>query len=139
MTPWFAFVVSLVYCISSDGEVDEEEIGYLFTALGGEEIDETTVGIARGNRAVLDEAVDYAQDHDVEAFLAQATPLLSVEQRLCILLNMTDSALSDGEAEAEEQDLILRFQAAFAVSDALLGPFVQALIIKNDKSVFRQE
>lgn len=136
MTPWLAFTTSLVFCIGSDGEVDEEEIGYLITALGGEEVDDETVGIRSDNRAVLDAAVEYYRHHSVEEFLETAAPLLSTDQKVCILLNMADSALSDGEAESEEQELILRFQAAFGISDDLLSPFLQALIIKNDKTIF---
>lgn len=138
MNPWLAFTTSLVYGICSDGEVDDEEIGYLLTALGGEAVDEDTVGVASRNRDTLARAVEYVRTHAVDEFLANAAPMLTLDQKLCILLNMADSALCDGEAELEEQELILRFQQALGVSEALLEPFVQALIIKNDKSVFEQ-
>jgi len=136
LTPWLSFTISLVYCIAADGEVDEEEIGYLLTALGGERIDEDTVGVANRNREILDRAIAYTNRHTPEEFLETAAAMLNMEQKLCILMNMADSALSDGIAEDEEQRLILQFKEAFGVSDDQLAPLMQALLIKNDKSVF---
>src|SRR5689334_3066556 len=62
ITPWFMFVISLVYCIGADGEFDEEELGYLLTALGSDRISEDTVGIAERNREALDQAISYASE-----------------------------------------------------------------------------
>jgi hypothetical protein len=36
----------------------------------------------------------------VDAFLREAAPMLNFQQKLCILCNMADCLLADGEAEA---------------------------------------
>lgn len=124
ITPRTALAVSLVYCMGSDGEIDPEEIGHLISVLG------------RGaTREMLDQTVRYARATPPEAFLEAATPKLSEGQRLCILLNMIDSAMADGRAEAGEQALIARFQAAFGLTDAVLEPYFRTLVAKNDRTI----
>ena len=60
---------------------------------------------------------------------------LRPEQRLCIILNMIDSAMADGEAEAGEQQLIMQFAQAFGLSENDLNPYFRALVAKNDRAV----
>lgn len=37
MTPHLAFATSLLYMMSADGEMDNEEIGHLLSVLGGQD------------------------------------------------------------------------------------------------------
>ena len=67
--------------------------------------------------------------------LQQAVPKLNDAQRLCILLNMIDSAMADGEAEPGERDLIVRFQQAFGFDDSKLEPYFRTLVAKNERSI----
>ncbi|MBY0430043.1 MAG: TerB family tellurite resistance protein [Rhodospirillales bacterium] len=124
LTPRRAMAISLIYCMGSDGEIDPEEIGHLISVLGRD----TT-------REMLDQAVKYARGTPPETFLAEVTPKLDQPQRLCILLNMIDSAMADGEAEPGEQKLIARFQEAFGFDDATIEPYFRALVAKNDRKV----
>lgn len=124
LTPRNCLAVSLLYCMGADGEMDEEEIGHLVSVLG------------RGaTRAQVDGAVRYVRSVKPEQFLAEAAPRLRPEQRLCILLNMIDSAMSDGEAEPGEQQLVMQFAAAFGISEAEMTPYFKALVAKNDRAV----
>lgn len=116
--------VSLLYCMASDGEMDEEEIGHLVSVLG------------RGaTRQQVDAALRYVRSTPAEQFLADSTAKLRPEQRLCILLNMIDSAMSDGEAEQGEQELVTRFAAAWGFPEGELTPYFKALVAKNDRAV----
>ena len=124
LNPRRALVVSLIYCMGSDGEIDPEEVGHLVSVLG-----------RNATREELDRCFKYTRSTPAERFLEEATPNLNEQQRLCILLNMIDSAMADGEAEQGERDLIARFQQAFGFDDAKLGPYFQALVAKNDRSV----
>ncbi len=135
MTPHLAFAVSLLYCMGADGEMDTEEIGHLLSVLGGENKG-GSIGVGANNRALLDKAVQYVRRNQPDAFLAEVTPILSDAQKMCILCNMVDSALSDGQAEREEQELIGRFQQAFGISDDRFRPFFEVIVLKNDRSVF---
>ncbi len=119
-----ALVVSLIYCMGADGEMDQEEIGHLVSVLG-----------PRASRENLEACMKYARANKPDAFLAAVSPTLNDAQKLCILLNMVDSAMADGEAEAEEQALFARFQAAFGMSEEVLRSHFQTLVAKNDRAV----
>ena len=135
MTPHLAFATSLIYCMGADGEMDNEEIGHLLSVLGGT-IERGQIGVGANNRALLDQAVRLARTKPLDQFLAEVTPILTDGQRMCILLNLVDSTMSDGEAEGEEQDLVVKFQRAFGIPDERFVPFFEALHVKNDRSVF---
>ncbi|SDC13225.1 tellurite resistance TerB family protein [Belnapia rosea] len=124
LNPRNCLAVSLIYCMASDGEMDEEEVGHLLSVLG------------RGaTRQQLEAALRYARTVRPEQFLADATPRLRPDQRLCILLNMIDSAMSDGEAEQGEQDLVRRFSEAWGLSEEALMPHFRTLVAKNQRTV----
>ncbi len=124
LTPRNCLAVGLLYCMGADGEMDEEEIGHLVSVLG------------RGaTRQQVDAAVRYVRATQPAQFLADSSPQLRPDQRLCILLNMIDSAMSDGEAEREEQQLIMQFAQAWGLSESEMTPYFKALVAKNDRAV----
>lgn len=135
MTPHLAFATSLVYVMGADGEMDPEEIGQLLAVLGGSS-QNGTIGVGANNRALLDQAIRIVRTKPVEQFLEESAPLLTDAQRLCILTNLVDSALADGQPEHEEQELIAKFQRAFEISDERFRPFFEVIVFKNDRSVF---
>ena len=124
LTPRNALIVSLVHCMGADGEMDQEEIAHLFSVLG-----------PNATRANLDACVKYARATQPAAFLAEVAPKLNAAQKLCILLNMIDSAMSDGEAEPGEQALVMQYAQAFGLSEAELEPYFRSLVAKNDRAV----
>lgn len=123
MTPKLAFAASLIYMMSSDGQIEEQEIGQLVSAIGGD-------------RPTLDNALKYVRKNRVEAFLPQAAPILSEPQKLCILSNLCDSLLADGSAAPAEQMLFNQFMSAFGVSEERFRPCFEVIAMKNDRSVF---
>jgi uncharacterized tellurite resistance protein B-like protein len=124
LTPRNCLAASLLYCMGADGEMDEEEIGHLVSVLG------------RGaTRQQVDAAVRYVRATQPAQFLAEATPRLRPDQRLCILLNMIDSAMSDGEAEQGEQRLVMQFAETWGLPESELTPYFKALVAKNDRAV----
>ena len=72
-------------------------------------------------------------------FLQEAAPLLSDAQKMCILVNLIDSSLVDGQPEPEEQALFGKFLQAFGVSEARFRPFFEVIVLKNDRSVFTNQ
>ncbi len=124
LTPRNCLIVSLIYCMGADGEMDEEEIGHLVSALG-----------RNATRQQLDAAVRYARATQPAQFLADAAPRLRPEQKLCIVLNMIDSAMADGDAEQGEQQLVMQFAEAFGLTEAELTPHFRTLVAKNDRAV----
>jgi len=138
MTPHLAFATSLLYMMTSDGEIDNEEVGHLLSVLGGEDSG-GSIGVGANNRQLLDSAQRYMRGHSIDEFLAEAAPLLSDSQKMCILVNLVDSSLSDGEAEPEEQALFGKFLQAFQIDEARFTPFFEVIVLKNDRSVFMKQ
>ena len=139
MTPHLAFATSLIYMMSADGEIDHEEIGHLLSVLGGQDQGNGTVGVGAQNQALLDNAVKYRRKNPIDTFLQEAAPLLSDAQKMCILVNLIDSSLVDGQPEPEEQALFGKFLQAFGVSEARFRPFFEVIVLKNDRSVFTNQ
>ncbi len=124
LTPRNCLVASLLYCMASDGEMDEEEIGHLLSVMG-----------PRASREALNAALRYCRATPVEAFAAEAAQKLRPDQKLCILLNVIDSAMSDGEAEPQEQQMVMGLMQSWGLSQAELEPHFRTLAAKNDRAV----
>jgi hypothetical protein len=136
MTPHFALAASLLFMMGADGEYDNEEVGQLLSVLGGEDNGSGSIGVGANNKALLDRAVKYVRKNTVDAFLAEAAPILTDAQKLCILVNAIDSSLSDGQAEKEEQVMLGKMLTAFGISEERFKPFFEVIVLKNDRSVF---
>jgi len=124
LSPRRALAVSLVYVMAADGELAPEEAGHLISVLG-----------RSATRDELERCFRYARSTPPQQFVAEIAPKLNQQQKLCILLNMIDSAMADGVAEQAERDLIASFQQAFGFDDQTLEPYFRALVGKNDRSV----
>lgn len=135
MTPHFVFATSLLYMMQSDGEMDHEEVGQLLAVLGGEE-QNGVIGVGANNRQLLDRALKYIRSNPIEKFLKEAAPVLTDAQKMCILINLVDSSLSDGQPEQEEQLLFAKFLHGFGISEERFTPFFEVIVLKNDRSVF---
>ncbi|WP_270934120.1 TerB family tellurite resistance protein [Falsiroseomonas oryzae] len=124
LTPRNCLVASLLYCMASDGEMDEEEVGHLLSVMG-----------PNATREALNTALRFCRATPAEQFAQQAAQRLRPDQKLCIVLNMIDSAMSDGEAEPQEQQLVMGFIRTFGLSEAELEPHFRTLTAKNDRAV----
>lgn len=139
MTPHLAFATALLYMMSADGEMDNEEIGHLLSVLGGQDQGNGVIGVGAQNQKLLDNALKYRKKHPLDTFLQEAAPILSDAQKMCILVNLIDSSLADGTAEREEQELFLKFLNAFNVPEERFRPFFEVIVLKNDRSVFTNQ
>ncbi|WP_338749888.1 TerB family tellurite resistance protein [Bacillus sp. FJAT-52991] len=135
MNPHFAFATSLLYMMGSDGEFDNEELGQLLAVLGGNSKG-GTVYIGGNNNDLMDKAVKYIRKNTIDQFLNEAAPVLTDAQKMCILTNLVDSSLADGEAEREEQEMFGKFLHAFGISEERFKPFFEVIVLKNDRAVF---
>lgn len=139
LSPHLAFVVALMYMMAADGEIGHEEVGHLLAVLGGEKQKGGTIGVGAQNKALLDAAMRYYKSHNVDDFIAEASPGLTDAQKMCILTNLVDSLLSDGVADPNEQRLFERFLQGFGVSEERFRPFFEVIALKNDRSVFTNQ
>ena len=122
LTPKLAFASALLYMMSADGEIEQEEIGQL-------------IGVIGGDRALLDDAVKYTRKVPLDQYLAQAPGQMNEAQKLCVLINLCDSLLADGSAAPQEQALFGRFLHSFGLTEEQFTPHFQVISIKNDRSV----
>jgi uncharacterized tellurite resistance protein B-like protein len=126
LTPTVAVATAMIYMMSSDGEIAEEEMHYLTMTLQSFGDPQELVNIAS----------KYARKNDLERFLKEANGILNYDQKMTILANLIDVLLSDGSAEEEEQDLFYAFVEAFGVSDEEIQPYIDIISVKNDFASF---
>jgi len=137
MTPHLAFATAIVYMMGADGEMDSEEVGFLLSVVGGKSASKGgPIGVGANNRALINKALDYVKRNPPEKFIAQVAPMLTDAQKMCILVNLIDCALADGQPEAEEQQLFGKFLQGFGVPMERFKPFFEVVALKRDSSVF---
>ncbi|MFZ9096015.1 MAG: TerB family tellurite resistance protein, partial [bacterium] len=74
-----------------------------------------------------------------DKFLEEAAPLLTDAQKMCILTNLCDSLLSDGNADQTEQQLFYKFMQGFGVAEERFQPYFEVIVLKNDRTVFTND
>jgi uncharacterized tellurite resistance protein B-like protein len=138
MTPHLAFATALIYMMSADGEIDNEEVGHLLSVIGGQDKG-GIIGVGAQNQRLLDNAIKYRKQNSLNSFLQEASPVLSDAQKMCILVNLLDSSLSDGTPEREEQEVFAEFLRAFNISEERFKPFFEVILLKSDRSIFTNQ
>lgn len=122
LSPPLVLAAALLYMMLSNGQVEKSEIDQLQSVIGK-------------NADLLRCAVDYVQSVPVEQFVANAPAALETADRLCVLTNMCDAMLSDGQADAVELDLLAQLTAAFGFTDEDFQPYYEAIALKNDRTI----
>ena len=123
LTPRLCVVVAVIYMIAVDNDISEFESSQLQSIVGSD-------------AETLKQAVKYKENHSVEQFLREAAALLDKKDRLCLLINVCDSLMSDGVVVQAEQSLFDRMLAAMGHSKASFQPYFDTLDLKNKTSVF---
>jgi uncharacterized tellurite resistance protein B-like protein len=123
LTARLALPAGLLYMMASDGEIEAEEIGQLQSVVGGDQ-------------ELVNTAIKYLRSVKYEQFLNDAAAILSEQQKMCVLINMADSLLSDGRAEQSEQIAFGKALAQFGITEDRFEPYFEAIAIKNNRSIF---
>ena len=123
LTPKLSLAAGMLYMISSDDEISPEEIAHLELTLAGDGL-------------LIDSAIKYVRDVKYEQFLFDASSLLNTKQKLCLLVNMADSLMSDGKADEKEQLMFADALAAFGLSGEGFKDYFEIISLKNDHSIF---
>ena len=120
LTPHLAMAVSIVYMMSADGSIGQEEIGQL----------EAMVGEFEGLQEFALQLVRKIKRGD---FLNHAKHALDKPQRLCVLLNVCDSMMADEDIGMLEDKLFVSMLDAFAVKESAFKKYYEVLELKNIK------
>lgn len=134
MSPLFVLIASMAYMIEADLKTVVEEKAKLVTLLRKH--------VSRGHMTVndlqrsIDDAFDYAHKTGIDKFLMTSTPLLSMAQRVAIVLNLYDVILVDGLVAEGEVSVMKKFRAAYGISDAGMSMIRELVMFKNDTNLF---
>ena len=120
ITPHLAMAVSLIYMMSADGDIAQEEIGQLQVVIGEFE-------------NLQSFAMQYVRNVKMNQFCSEAASALNADQKLLILTNVCDCMMSDGKVAEIEQRLFDNLLAAFDVSEKQFSSYYAPLEIKNFK------
>ena len=120
ITPHLAMAASLIYMMSADGDIAQEEIGQLQVVIGEFENLQTF-------------AMQYVRNIKMNQFCSEAASVLNADQKLLILTNVCDCMMSDGKVVEIEKRLFDNLLAAFDVSEKQFSSYYAPLEIKNFK------
>jgi uncharacterized tellurite resistance protein B-like protein len=122
LTPYLAVVVAILYMMAVDGDISDKESSQLQSVIGTDD-------------HALRRAVAYAQTHEVDQFLTEAPLVLDADARQCLLINVADSLMADGEMQKVELALFDRMLSAFAHTKASFQSHFDAIAAKGKTSV----
>lgn len=122
LNPRVALVATLIYVSGGDGHLDDNEIGDILRVVP--------------DRSTLDKALQYCRRNPYPQFLDAAGRMLSPQQKMCAIVNAADLAMGDGFLAPGEQTMLQQMAAAWQIPDQYLSPYVQALMVKNNMTVF---
>ena len=126
LTPAIALATSMIYMMSVDGEVSDEEMNYLAVKLYAIGDAEELVSLSR----------KYSKKQDLQAFQKEANEKLTQDQKFTILANLIDILLADGSADEKEQELFFSFSEAFGISEEEIQVYIDVISVKNDLASF---
>lgn len=87
---------------------------------------------------LLRQAEEYLKNHSLQAFLAEAPPLLNREQKIAILGSVRDVARAQGRAASEEHSIYQQMLAAFGMQPDQVSSALQDMPITPDEVLFPQ-
>ena len=122
LTPKIALASALLFMVAADGKITPEEVAQMVISLNNDE-------------QLFDDALAYGRSTKFRDFLSSTANLLNHEQKICILLNLCDSLMSDGEVAPEEESLFSLFLNAWEISETEVRPYMEMIAKKNDHSV----
>lgn len=122
LTPHLSLVTGVIYMMIADGEVSEQESSHLQSVIGG-------------NEEVLHRALSYVETNSIDEYLETLPKILSNAQKVCILMNICDSIMADGELADDEKVLFARFLAAVGLTEESFKPYLRAISVKNERDI----
>ncbi|MFN5445737.1 MAG: DUF4337 family protein [bacterium] len=122
LTPLIALIASIIYMMIADGEVSDSESSQLQSVIGD-------------NEEALHRAVRYVEATPIEDFLQELPSVVFGNDKLCILINVCDSIMADGELSSLEWDLFQNILTSLGHSEKSFKPYFGAISIKNKRSV----
>ncbi len=122
LDPQTTLAAGMIYLSAADGHLSEDERFNILKVIPSDQ--------------VLQRGLNYCRRNSVQQFIQQAASILTPQQKMCMLLNMADMAMGDGDLAEQERALLVRFQQAFGIPDSSISVYIQGLMQKNNLAVF---
>ena len=122
VSPLTAFFASLCAMAGADDEFDQGELDVILRIVD--------------DPAPYQEGSEYLSRVGVDGLLEQIGGVMDEQQGLCLMSNLIAVAMADGKLRGAEQAKIVRFRSALGISDAAYDAIFNALMLKNNLSVF---
>jgi len=123
LSPPLVQAACLLYIMAVDGTIQEQESSQLQQVIGG-------------NDGLLAHALAYVKAFPVQKFLEDAPSVLSQQDKLCIMANVCDSMLADGNADKKELEIFDTFREAFDLQKSDINHIIDTITLKNNKDIF---
>lgn len=133
LTPLLALVLAMHYMADADSNYTEEEYGVIFSLW---------VGMNRRSLTNVSEddlklqAGQYRALTPFATFVQEANELLTLEQKLCLLTNVADVALTDGVLAIEEREMFRTLITSFGVDPEEFRPYLRGIMLKHNLGIF---
>lgn len=137
MTPLFSLAVSIVYMIKADQNTSIQERAEWVTVFG--QLVESGEYSKTQLEKLTQNAFAYASDTKLSVFLEETAPLLSLAQKISILLNLYDTMLADGAIKEGEHTIFQEFHRAYDIDNKTIKYIRELLTLQNDLTLFTNE
>jgi len=124
LSPFEFLAAALTAMMEVDGELSPAEKGYLLRTIE--------------DRKVCDAGRQALRQVGIDVLIRRSPDLLSEKQATCMIANLMELAMADGELRTLEQKLLERFREAAHIDTDIFDTLYSALVIKNNLSVYSE-
>lgn len=134
MTPVVALSAAMFYCMLAKTRTRPGELSALMHRLADEL---PAIGDSPADAyATIGRALAYVERTPIAVFAHEAAAVLDERQRLCVVLNMLDQTVADGQVDPREREFLREVHQAFGLSDERIQPYFDAIVLKNIRTAF---
>lgn len=123
LDPQSALTLAAMTMIAADGAIEDEEIDILNR-------------INRNNRNAFDKAYKVWKTSNFNDCVELVNNSLNSDQKLAVMANLIDIAMSDGLLAGKEKDLLGAYMSTFNLNDGAVEKMIDVVSLKNDFTVF---
>jgi uncharacterized tellurite resistance protein B-like protein len=123
LTPYLSLIVAILYMMAADDEISEQECNQLLSVFGDDQ-------------QILQRGLIYIESKTVDEFLAEMPQQVDGDDGLCILLNVCDCSMADGDFSKSEMILFSRMLSSLGHDKNSFKPYFDTISLKHKHSVF---
>ena len=123
LTPYLSLIVAILYMMAADDEISEQECNQLLSVFGDDQ-------------QILQRGLIYVESKSVDEFLAEMPQQVEGDDSLCILLNVCDCSMADGDFSKSEMILFSRMLSSLGYDKNSFKPYFDTISLKHKHSVF---